>query len=227
MKTPSILHQPFSQTQANTSFDVTCERCDRLADFRIAVLKKCPGYWCKPVPPFGAANAKLLLVGLAPGMHGANRTGRPFTGDYAGELLYSTLHKYGFATASISISAYDGLELVDCRITNAVKCLPPENKPTPAEIKLCNAYLRAELSLQQPKSIILALGRIAHDSVLLALGAKASAARFSHGARHVLPNDLRLFDSYHCSRYNTQTKRLTEAMFHEVFDQVRTALRAN
>ncbi len=227
MKTTSILHQPSSQTQASTSFDVTCERCDRLAEFRTAVLEKCPGYWCKPVPPFGAASAKLLLVGLAPGMHGANRTGRPFTGDYAGELLYSTLHKYGFATGPISLSADDGLELIGCRITNAVKCLPPDNKPTPAEIKICNSYLRAELSLQQPESIILALGRIAHDSVLMALGVKASVARFGHGARHVMPNNLLLFNSYHCSRYNTQTKRLTEAMFHQVFDQIRTELRVN
>ena len=164
------------------------------------------------------------MVGLAPGMHGANRTGRPFTGDFAGVLLYSTLHKYAFASDSISNSADDGLNLIDCRITNAVKCLPPENKPSPAEIKVCNAYLRTELTLQAPSSFILALGRIAHDAVLMALDVKASTARFGHGVQHVLPNGMTLFDSYHCSRYNTQTKRLTQAMFHAVFAQIRTAL---
>jgi uracil-DNA glycosylase len=219
-----ILHHPPTQTQSTASFDVNCRNCNRLADFLSAVQEKCPSYWCKPVPPFGAAAPKLLLVGLAPGMHGANRTGRPFTGDYAGTLLYSTLHRYGFATAPVSTAVDDGLELVNCRITNAVKCLPPENKPTPKEIKTCNEYLRVELSLQQPMSIVLALGRIAHDAVLMALDLKASAARFAHGARHVLPNDLLLFDSYHCSRYNTQTKRLTEAMFHQVFDAIRSEL---
>ena len=224
LKTTSILHHPSRQTQVSTSFDATCRQCARLADFRATVLGKCPGYWCKPVPPFGATRPKLLLVGLAPGMHGANRTGRPFTGDFAGALLYSTLHQFGFATGPISASADDGLELIDCRITNAVKCLPPENKPAPAEIKTCNAYLRAELSSQPRPSVVLALGRIAHDAILMALDVKASTTRFGHGARHDLPNDLILFDSYHCSRYNTQTKRLTEAMFHEVFSQIRIAL---
>ncbi len=219
-----ILHHPSTQTPATASFDVTCRNCSRLADFRISVLEKYPNYWCRPVPPFGVAAPSLLLVGLAPGMHGANRTGRPFTGDHAGILLYSTLHRYGFATAPVSTAADDGLELVGCRITNAVKCLPPENKPTPKEIKTCNEYLKAELILQPPMSIVLSLGRIAHDAVLMALGLKASAARFAHGARHVLPNDLFLFDSYHCSRYNTQTKRLTEAMFHQVFEAIRSEL---
>jgi uracil-DNA glycosylase len=219
-----ILHHPPTQTQSTASFNVNCRNCSRLADFLSSVQEKCPGYWCKPVPPFGASVAKLLLVGLAPGMHGANRTGRPFTGDYAGTLLYSTLHRYGFATAAVSTAADDRLELIDCRITNAVKCLPPENKPTPKEIKTCNEYLRAELSLQPAMSVVLALGRIAHDAVLMALDLKASAARFSHGARHVLPNELVLFDSYHCSRYNTQTKRLTEAMFHQVFETIRSEL---
>jgi uracil-DNA glycosylase len=195
-----------------------------LADFRATVLRKTPQYWCKPVPPFGAATARLLVVGLAPGMHGANRTGRPFTGDFAGILLYSTLFKYGFASAENSSSADDGLKLIDCRITNAVKCLPPENKPLPVEIKTCNGFLRAELTLQPSSSVILALGRIAHDAVLMALNLKGTAARFSHGAQHLMPNGLMLFDSYHCSRYNTQTRRLTEAMFHNVFDQIRLAL---
>ena len=224
MKTIPILHHPPEQTQVATSFDVACRRCPRLADFLIEVNEKNPEYWCKPVPPFGAAKAKLLLVGLAPGMHGANRTGRPFTGDYAGELLYSTLYKYRFATAAVSASVDDGLELIDCRITNAVKCLPPQNKPMPAEIKICNAYLRVELAHQEPKSFLLALGRIAHDAILMALDLKPSAARFGHGARHDLPTGLTLFDSYHCSRFNTQTKRLTPSMFHDVFAQVRNEL---
>jgi uracil-DNA glycosylase len=224
LKTIPILHHPPAQTQVATSFDVACRRCPRLAEFLDEVKGKNPQYWCKPVPPFGVAQAKLLLVGLAPGMHGANRTGRPFTGDFAGELLYATLHKYGFATAPVSISADDGLKLIDCRITNAVKCLPPQNKPMPAEIKICNAYLRFELARQEPKSFLLALGRIAHDAILTALDLKASAARFGHGARHELPNGIILFDSYHCSRYNTQTKRLTPSMFHEVFAQIRNEL---
>ena len=176
------------------------------------------------MPAFGDASPKLLLVGLAPGMHGANSTGRPFTGDYAGALLYTTLHKYGFATAPESVSADDGLVLLDCRISNAVKCLPPDNKPTPQEIKTCNVYLQAELMAFKTRPILLALGRIAHDAVLIALQHKASVARFGHGAQHELPNGWTLFDSYHCSRYNTQTKRLTEAMFHNVFEQIQIAI---
>jgi uracil-DNA glycosylase len=224
LKTIPILHYPPTQTQAATSFDVACRRCARLADFLDTVREKNPVYWCKPVPQFGVEAPRLLIVGLAPGMHGANRTGRPFTGDYAGELLYGTLHKFGYASGPVSISADDGLQLVDCRITNAVKCLPPQNKPTPAEIKTCNRYLRAELSLQAPASVVLALGRVAHEAVRMALDVKASAAQFGHGARHDMPGELILIDSYHCSRYNTQTKRLTVAMFHAVFDQIRIAL---
>ena len=224
MKTIPILHHPPAQTQADARFDVACRRCLRLADFLDTVREKNPIYWCKPVPQFGVATPRLLIVGLAPGMHGANRTGRPFTGDYAGALLYTTLHQYGYATGAVSVSAEDGLQLIDCRITNAVKCLPPQNKPTPAEIKTCNGYLRAELLSQAPSTVVLALGRVAHDAVLMALDVKASAARFGHGARHDMPRELILFDSYHCSRYNTQTKRLTVAMFHGVFDQIRAAL---
>ena len=224
MKTIPILHHPPAQTLAGPSFDVACRRCPRLADFLDTVREKNPDYWCKPVPQFGTATPKLLIVGLAPGMHGANRTGRPVTGDYAGALLYTTLHQYGYATGAVSVSAEDGLQLIDCRITNAVKCLPPQNKPTPAEIKTCNSYLRAELLSQAPSTVVLALGRVAHDAVLMALDIKASAARFGHGARHDMPRELILFDSYHCSRYNTQTKRLTVAMFHGVFDQIRAAL---
>jgi uracil-DNA glycosylase len=224
LKTPAILHYPPEQPQVSASFDVACRRCARLANFLDKVKAENVDYWCKPVPPFGAGDARLLLIGLAPGMHGANRTGRPFTGDYAGELLYSTLHAYGFATGPISISADDGLTLRNCRISNAVKCLPPANKPTPAEIKTCNEFLRIELALPNSPQILLALGRIAHDAVLMAFGYKANVAKFGHGARHTLPNGFVLYDSYHCSRYNTQTKRLTPQMFHDVFARIRAEL---
>lgn len=192
----------------------------RLAVFLDEVKARNPDYFCRPVPPFGDAGARLLIVGLAPGMHGANRTGRPFTGDYAGILLYETLHKYGLASHARSIAADDDLKLNNCRITNAVKCLPPENKPEGKEINACNRYLAAELRQLAPGSVILALGNIAHQAVLKALGAKAADYRFGHAARHVLPGKFVLYDSYHCSRYNTQTKRLTEAMFHDVFEKI-------
>ena len=159
-------------------------------------------------------------MGLAPGMHGANRSGRPFTGDYAGVLLYHTLHRYGYASAAQSISADDGLNLTGCRITNAVKCLPPENKPTGAEINTCNAYLAAELAALPSATVILALGNVAHQAVLKALNLKLGGYKFGHAARHALPNGRVLYDSYHCSRYNTQTRRLTETMFHQVFELI-------
>ena len=164
---------------------------------------------------------RLLIVGLAPGMHGANRTGRPFTGDFAGILLYDTLHRYGFANRATSEHSADGLELIDCRITNAVKCLPPGNKPETLEIKICNKYLSNELKVLDETISVLALGLIAHKAVLMALGLKQSDYVFGHAAEHRLPNGLTLFDSYHCSRYNTQTKRLTPAMFHAVFARIR------
>jgi uracil-DNA glycosylase family 4 len=167
------------------------------------------------VPPFGAPSAALLIVGLAPGMHGANRTGRPFTGDHAGILLYRTLFELGLATAPESVAADDGLELVGCRITNAVKCLPPANKPLSAEVRECRHWLAAELAESRPR-VILALGRIAHDATLDALRLRRAGWRFGHGAEHALPDGTRLVDSYHCSRYNTQTRRLTESMFREV-----------
>ncbi|HQS38414.1 MAG TPA: uracil-DNA glycosylase [Methylotenera sp.] len=201
----------------NSVFDINCRQCPRLANFLDEVKTKHPSYFCKPVPAFGDANAKLVVVGLAPGMHGANQTGRPFTGDYAGVLLYETLYKYGFATKPISVSADDDLKLINCRISNAVKCLPPDNKPLPAEIATCNQFIAAELKLMAKGSVILALGNVAHTAVLKAFGLKLKDYKFAHAARHVLPNDLVLYDSYHCSRYNTQTKRLTEAMFHGVF----------
>ncbi len=197
-------------------FDVSCRDCPRLASFLDEVKARHPDYHCRPVAPFGDARARLLIVGLAPGMHGANRTGRPFTGDYAGILLYETLHRHGLATRPVSVSADDGLELIDCRISNAVKCLPPQNKPDTGEIRQCNHYLATEIAeLLPPGGVVLALGRIAHDAVLRARGLKVSTCRFAHGAVHEL-DGLTLVDSYHASRYNTQTRRLTEQMFDDV-----------
>jgi uracil-DNA glycosylase family 4 len=198
-------------------FDPECRRCARLARFLDEVHAKHPDYYCRPVPPFGDRAASLVIVGLAPGMHGANATGRPFTGDYAGNLLYSTLHKFGFASRPRSVSADDGLRLKDARITNSVKCLPPGNKPLPAEIRNCNSYLTAELATLPDGAAVLALGRVAHDAALSALGVAARGRKFAHGAVHVLDRGVQLFDSYHCSRQNTNTKRLTPAMFERVF----------
>jgi|KBSMisStaDraftv2_1062788.scaffolds.fasta_scaffold00135_27 uracil-DNA glycosylase family 4 len=201
-------------------FSPACRDCPRLASFLDEVRIAHPDYHARPVAPFGDEHPRLLIVGLAPGMHGANRSGRPFTGDYAGILLYETLHRFGFATAAQSVSADDGLRLSGCRITNAVKCLPPQNKPEPAEITQCNRYLKAELSLLEPGSVILALGIIAHQAVLTALGIRKRDYPFGHGVRHVLPDKRVLFDSYHCSRYNTQTGRLTTQMFVDVFANI-------
>lgn len=206
-------------------FDSQCRRCDRLASFLDGVRSSHPDYHARPVPPFGDAHPRLLIVGLAPGMHGANRTGRPFTGDYAGVLLYETLHKFGHASRPQSVSADDGLVLSGCRISNAVKCLPPENKPTGGEINTCNRYLAAELAALPSATVVLALGNIAHQAVLKALGLKVGAYKFGHAARHALPSGMVLYDSYHCSRYNTQTRRLTEPMFHQVFESIDTELR--
>jgi uracil-DNA glycosylase family 4 len=208
-----------------TSFDPSCRRCPRLAAFLDSVREVEPDYFCRPVPFFGDPNARLLIVGLAPGMHGANRTGRPFTGDHAGILLYATLHKLGFATRPISVAADDGLELVDARITNSVKCLPPGNKPLPLEIKVCNDFLRVELEQSRDVRVILALGAIAHVAVLRASGLAPSAYRFAHGAEHKLSAGRLLVDSYHCSRYNTQTRRLTTPMFEAVMGRARELVR--
>ncbi len=202
--------------KASPIFDGSCRRCPRLAEFLAEVRCEHPDYHAAPVPPFGDANARLVIVGLAPGMHGANRTGRPFTGDFAGILLYATLHKYGFGSIPVSTATDDGLKLIDCRITNAVKCLPPANKPLPAEIRECNRFLQAELVATRPGTVILALGRIAHEASLRALGLKPSDYGFRHGVEHLLPQGRVLLDSYHCSRYNTQTRRLTAAMFEQV-----------
>ena len=201
-----------------------CTDCPRLAGFLADVRRAHPDYHARPVVPFGDARARLLIVGLAPGMHGANRTGRPFTGDFAGILLYDTLHRYGFASTATSVSTDDGLQLTDCRITNAVKCLPPANKPTPEEIRTCNRWLADELAHSPDVRVILALGQIAHQAVLRALGQRPSAHAFGHAACHVLDARRTLIDSYHCSRYNTQTRRLTERGFHDVFDMIRAQL---
>jgi uracil-DNA glycosylase family 4 len=201
-----------------------CTACPRLADFLADIRNTHPDYFAHPVPPFGDPKAALLIVGLAPGMHGANRTGRPFTGDFAGILLYETLHAFGFASKPVSESAADDLKLTGCRITNAVKCLPPANKPEPSEIRTCNSHLAGELKVSPEARVILALGLVAHKAVLMAIGEKQSAFAFGHGVRHALPDGRVLFDSYHCSRYNTQTRRLTRDGFHDVFRQIRQEL---
>jgi len=199
-----------------TEFDPHCRRCARLAAFLEEGRTRHPGYHCAPVAPFGDAAPRLLIVGLAPGFHGANASGRPFTGDYAGVLLYETLHRFGWASAAVSTARDDGLQLVGARITNAVKCVPPGNKPTPAEIAVCNEYLGAELAGLPAGTVVLALGAIAHGAVLRARGVKQSAFKFAHAAEHRLPDGRVLVDSYHCSRYNTNTRRLTAEMFRAV-----------
>ena len=199
-------------------YDVECRRCGRLASFLDEVRAAHPTYFCRPVPPFGAARARLLIVGLAPGLHGANASGRPFTGDHAGILLYATLHAYGYGSQPQGAARDDGLVLDGCRITNAVKCLPPGNKPLPAEIRACNDYLAADLAAVPDGGAIVALGRIAHEATLKAHSRRP--ATFAHGAQHRLDRGIVLFDSYHCSRYNTNTRRLTPEMFRAVFDAV-------
>lgn len=201
-----------------------CADCPRLATHLATVRKAYPGYHARPVLPFGDGKPALLIVGLAPGMHGANRTGRPFTGDYAGVLLYETLHRFGWSSQPEGIAPDDGLVLKGCRITNAVKCLPPENKPLPAEVKCCNQYLNVELAGLPPGTALLALGSVAHKAVIMAVGGRQADYDFAHGAKHDLPGGLLLFDSYHCSRYNTQTRRLTPDMFRDVFGKIDVAL---
>ena len=204
-------------------FDRDCRACPRLSGFLDEVNSRYPDYYCRPVPPFGDAAARLLIVGLAPGMHGANRSGRPFTGDHAGILLYETLHRFGFSSAAESLSADDGLTLSDCRITNAVKCLPPDNKPVGAEVNTCNRFLANELDTLAPGSVVLALGGIAHRAVVKARGLRQADYKFAHAADHDL-GCFSLLDSYHCSRYNTNTGRLTPAMFDAVFERARELL---
>ena len=198
-----------------------CRACPRLAAFLDSARARYPGYYCKPVPAFGDDAPRLLIVGLAPGLHGANRSGRPFTGDHAGVLLYRTLHEFGYASRAESTAADDDLRLLGCRISNAVKCVPPENKPETAEMRRCNAWLRTELAALPSGAAILALGLIAHQAVLRALDRKPAGHPFAHAATHDLPDGRRLYDSYHCSRYNTQTRRLTPEMFRAVFARIR------
>ncbi|WP_374656082.1 uracil-DNA glycosylase [Dongia sp.] len=199
-----------------------CQLCPRLADFRAENRKKLPDYFNAPVPAFGDAHPRFLIIGLAPGLHGANRTGRPFTGDWAGDLLFGTLLELNLATGTYDERPDDGLTLTGCRIVNGVRCVPPQNKPTPAEIKTCNAFLKAEI-LASPARCYLALGAIAHDAALQALGEKRSAFKFGHNRRHDLSGGRILIDSYHCSRYNTNTGVLTPAMFREAMAQVKAA----
>lgn len=205
----------------DTWFDIDCRRCERLSSFLDTVKTQHPDYHARPVAPFGDPVARLLIVGLAPGMHGANASGRPFTGDHAGILLYETLHRFGFSDRPESRAADDGLRMFDCRITNAVKCLPPQNKPLGVEVKACNGYLREELAALGTGGVVLALGLVAHQAVLKALELKQKDCRFGHAAEFALPGERVLLDSYHCSRYNTQTRRLTRDMFHAVFQRAR------
>jgi uracil-DNA glycosylase family 4 len=202
-----------------------CPRCPRLVAFRQAWRDREPGWFNAPVPSFGTTDARLLIVGLAPGLRGANRTGRPFTGDYAGDLLYATLKDYGFARGTFDARIDDTLELVDARITNAVRCVPPENKPTPAEINTCRDFLMPTIAEMKKLRAIVSLGRIAHETVVKALGAKRSAAAFGHGCTARIGR-LTVFSSYHCSRYNTNTGVLTPDMFRAVFAAVRAHLDA-
>jgi uracil-DNA glycosylase len=206
--------------------DRNCPLCPRLAAFREATRAREPGWFNSPVPPFGDPGGRLLIVGLAPGMQGANRTGRPFTGDYAGDLLYPTLLEYGFASGVYQARPDDGMKLVDCRIGNAVHCVPPQNKPLPAEINTCRPFLAASIATMPRLRAIVALGRVAHESTLKVLGLRSAAAPFAHGAMHPA-GPLRLYDSYHCSRYNTNTRVLTPEMFRSVFAKVKADLSQN
>jgi uracil-DNA glycosylase family 4 len=203
---------------------IKCQRCPRLVAYRAENEAKEPTWFNGAVPSFGNENARLLIVGLAPGRNGANRTGRPFTGDYAGDLLYKTLLTYRFARGTYQARPDDGLQLVDCMITNAVRCVPPENKPEPKEIATCRPYFQSRLGHLSRLEVILALGRIAHDQTLTTLGKRKALFPFAHGARHDIGAGVVLFDSFHCSRYNTNTGRLTTAMFHSVFDAIRREL---
>ena len=209
-----ITHQP----------SINCALCPRLVRFRENNDKLYPNFYNAPVPSFGELDAGLLIVGLAPGLKGANQTGRPFTGDYAGDLLYSTLIKHGFAEGFYNANADDGLTLIDTRITNAVRCVPPENKPVGAETTNCRPFLVSEIALMKNLKVILALGTLAHKAVLASRGLKQSAVKFAHSAFHDLENGVLLADSYHCSRYNTNTGRLTEKMFSNVFSEIKSLL---
>jgi uracil-DNA glycosylase family 4 len=201
-----------------------CPLCPRLVAFRRANRAQFPDWHNAPVPSFGGPDARLLIVGLAPGLRGANRTGRPFTGDWAGDLLYGTLLRFGLARGRYAERTDDGLALVDCRVSNAVRCVPPENKPTGGEVAACRKFLKAEIESLPRLKVVLALGSIAHGAVLAALGQRKSACKFRHGAMHAMESGLTLADSYHCSRYNTNTGKLTTAMFEKVFAGIKSRL---
>jgi uracil-DNA glycosylase len=214
-------------TCAARFFDPHCARCARLHEYLTEAKQKYPGYHAAPVPSLGPVDARLLIVGLAPGLHGANRTGRPFTGDHAGILLYTTLHKLGLASQAVSIGEGDGLALIDARITNAVKCAPPANKPLPKEIAQCNEFLAREIEAMPRLRVVLALGRIAHDAVLRAGRLRPAAHAFAHGKEQRISAGVLLIDSFHCSRYNTQTRRLTTAMFEAVIQRAVEAMNSS
>jgi uracil-DNA glycosylase len=223
MATTSTTKSKSALPPSATEPDRDCGLCSRLAAFRDTNRAQKPQWFNAPVPSFGDPDARLAIIGLAPGLQGANRTGRPFTGDYAGDLLYATLLEYGFASGAYQARPDDGMKLVDCRIVNAVRCVPPQNKPLPAEIANCRAFLVATLESMPKLSAIVALGRIAHETTLKALRVRAAAAPFSHGAIHQA-GQFKLYDSYHCSRYNTNTGVLTPEMFRSVFAKVRAEL---
>ncbi len=204
-----------------------CQLCPRLVEFRQSNTETYPDYFNGAVPPFGLSTAKFLIVGLAPGLHGANQTGRPFTGDYAGDLLYATLEKFSFSNGRYGSSAEDGLKLKHTTITNAVRCVPPKNKPVGLEIRTCRPFLTDQINAMVNLRAILCLGRISHESTIAALGLKQKDYTFGHGVAHAIPDKaFSVFDSYHCSRYNTNTKRLTTGMFEEVFANIRHHLEA-
>ena len=213
-----------TKTTAATEPGRDCPLCPRLVDFRLRHRMAEPEWHNAPVPSFGPLGARLLIVGLAPGLRGANRTGRPFTGDYAGQLLYPTLLKLGFAAGLYAERPDDGLTLRDARITNAVRCVPPQNKPETVEIKTCNRFLKSEIEAMPKLGAILALGSIAHAAVLTAFGLRRAPWPFAHGALHALPNGIMLADSYHCSRLNTNTGRLTTEMFEDVIRSIKRRL---
>lgn len=218
-----MTHSQISNTRS-ASFDPDCRKCARLAHFLDEVKAQHPDYYCKPVPPFGDPEAQILLIGLAPGKHGANASGRPFTGDYAGLLLYETLYKFGLASQPNGADIDDGLMLNNIRIINAVKCLPPENKPTTQEADNCRGFLRNDFADRNVR-VLVALGGIAHRAILKTEGLVLSKYPFAHLSDYTLPSGLRLISSYHCSRYNTQTRRLTAPMFEAVFERVQALLK--
>ncbi len=216
--------RPASPVAATDGPPHDCAQCPRLVEYRKQNRAAWPDWHNAPVPSFGSLDAQILIVGLAPGVKGANRTGRPFTGDYAGDLLYQTLLRFGFADGAYGRQPDDGLVLVDCRIANAVRCVPPENKPIGSEIASCRPFLVAEIAAMKRLRVVVALGGIAHNTILTTLGERRASFAFAHGAMHTLSNGLVLADSYHCSRYNTNTGRLTEAMFEDVFRDIRARL---